>query len=64
MAAIKAKNKLKMNDLLEELNDTTISYNPQPMVVSLAAVYFIIAVVGIIANMVVFFIIVAGKETS
>ena len=52
-----------MNDLLEELNDTNTSYNPKPIDVSLAAVYFIIAVVGIIANMVVFFIITAGKET-
>ena len=53
-----------MNDLLEELNDTNTTYNLKPMDVSLAAVYFIIAVVGIIANMVVFFIIIAGKETG
>jgi len=53
-----------MHDLLEELNDTNTTYNLKPMDVSLAAVYFIIAVVGIIANMVVFFIIVAGKETT
>ena len=53
-----------MYDLLEELNGTNTTYNPKPIDVSLAAVYFIIAVVGIIANMVVFFIIIMGKETG
>ena len=58
-----------MHDLFEELNDTELIYenenNNRPMMeVSLAVVYFIISVVGIIANMVVFFIIIAGKETS
>ena len=53
-----------MHDFLEGLNDTNTSYNRRPMDVSLAAVYFIIAIVGIIANMVVFFIIIAGKETD
>ena len=52
-----------MHNLLEELNETNTTYNLKPMDVSLAAVYFIIAIVGIIANMVVFFIITAGKET-
>ena len=51
-----------MDIFFEELNDTNTIYNLKPMDVSLAAVYFIIAVVGIIANMVVFFIITAGKE--
>ena len=54
---------LKMHDLLKELNDTNTTYNSRPIDVSFAAIYFIIAVVGIIANMVVFFIITAGKET-
>ena len=53
-----------MHNLLEELNETNTTYNLKPMDVSLAAVYFIIAIVGIIANMVVFFIIIAGKETG
>ena len=53
-----------MHNLLEELNETNTTYNLKPIDVSLAAVYFIIAIVGIIANMVVFFIIIAGKETS
>ena len=51
-----------MDIFFEELNDTNTTYNSKPIDVSLAAVYFIISVVGIIANMVVFFIIVAGKE--
>ena len=52
-----------MFDFFEEMNVTNTTYNPKPTDVSLAVVYFIISVVGIIANMVVFFIITAEKET-